>query len=227
MRILVVEDQQKIGEFIRKGLEEHGFRVEVCQTGEDGFERACVEPYDAMVLDIMLPGRDGLSILRELRARHVATPVILLTARDGLEERIEGLNLGADDYLAKPFFVEELSARLNALLRRTSGAPPSQLKVADLTLDLITREVRRGGSKIELTAREFDLLAYLMRSPGRVYTRTQINEHVWDTHFDTETNVVDVAIARIRKKIDEGAQVKLIETIRGVGYRVRGPSEPS
>jgi len=227
VRILVVEDQQKIAEFIRRGLEEHGFRVDVCRTGEDGFERACREPYDAMVLDIMLPGRDGLSVLRELRGRRIATPVILLTARDGLEERVEGLNLGADDYLAKPFFVEELAARLNALLRRASGTPPSQLKVADLTLDLITREVRRGGSKIELTAREFDLLAYLMRSPGRVYTRTQINEHVWDTHFDTGTNVVDVAIARIRKKVDEGAQVKLIETIRGVGYRIRKPGDPS
>lgn len=227
MRILVVEDQQKIAEFIRKGLEEHGFRVDVCRTGEDGFQRACHEPFDAMVLDIMLPGRDGLSILRELRGRRIATPVILLTARDGLEERVEGLNLGADDYLAKPFFVEELAARLNALLRRTSGTPPSQLKVADLTLDLITREARRGGCKIDLTAREFDLLAYLMRSPGRVYTRTQINEHVWDTHFDTGTNVVDVAIARIRKKIDERAQTKLIETIRGVGYRMRDPAHPS
>lgn len=227
MRILVVEDQKKIAEFIRKGLEEHGFRVEVCRTGEDGIDRARAEPFDAMVLDIMLPGRDGLSVLRELRDRRVAMPVILLTARDGLEERVEGLNLGADDYLAKPFYVEELAARINALLRRATGGTPGQLKVADLSLDLIKREARRAGKRIELTSREFDLLAYLMRSPGRVFTRTQINEHVWDIHFDTGTNIVDVAIARIRKKIDEGAPLKLIETVRGVGYRIRDPESPA
>lgn len=226
MRILVVEDQPKIAEFVRKGLEEHGFRVEVCRTGEAGLERAKVEPFDAMVLDIMLPGRDGLSVLRELRDRRVALPVILLTARDGLEERVEGLNLGADDYLAKPFYVEELAARINAMLRRSAGSDRGQMRVADLSLDLIKREARRAGKKIELTAREFDLLAYLMRSPGRVFTRTQINEHVWDIHFDTGTNIVDVAVARIRKKIDEGAPVKLIETVRGVGYRIRDPESP-
>jgi DNA-binding response OmpR family regulator len=180
-----------------------------------------------MVLDIMLPGRDGLSVLRELRNRRISLPVLLLTARDRLEERVEGLNLGADDYLAKPFYAEELAARLNALLRRSSGGPPSEMRVADLTLDLIKREARRAGKKIEMTTREFDLLAYLMRSPGRVFTRTQINEHVWDIHFDTGTNVVDVAIARIRKKIDEGAPVKLIETVRGVGYRIRDPESPA
>ncbi len=227
MRILVVEDQKKIAEFIRKGLEEHGFRVEVCRTGEDGIDRARAEPFDAMVLDIMLPGRDGLSVLRELRDRRVAMPVILLTARDGLEERVEGLNLGADDYLAKPFYVEELAARINALLRRAAGGTPGQLKVAGLALDPIKREARRAGKRIELTSREFDLLAYLMRSPGRVFTRTQINEHVWDIHFDTGTNIVDVAIARIRKKVDEGAHVKLIETVRGVGYRIRDPEAPA
>ncbi len=227
MRILVVEDQKKIAEFIRKGLEEHGFRVEVCRTGEDGIDRARAEPFDAMVLDIMLPGRDGLSVLRELRDRRVAMPVILLTARDGLEERVEGLNLGADDYLAKPFYVEELAARINALLRRATGGTPGQLKVADLSLDLIKREARRAGKRIELTSREFDLLVYLMRSPGRVFTRTQINEHVWDIHFDTGTNIVDVAIARIRKKVDEGAPLKLIETVRGVGYRIRDPESPA
>lgn len=227
MRILVVEDQKKIAEFIRKGLEEHGFRVEVCRTGEDGIDRARAEPFDAMVLDIMLPGRDGLSVLRELRDRRVAMPVILLTARDGLEERVEGLNLGADDYLAKPFYVEELAARINAMLRRATGGTPGQLKVADLSLDLIKREARRAGKRIELTSREFDLLVYLMRSPGRVFTRTQINEHVWDIHFDTGTNVVDVAIARIRKKVDEGAPLKLIETVRGVGYRIRDPESPA
>lgn len=227
MRILVVEDQKKIAEFIRKGLEEHGFRVEVCRTGEDGIDRARAEPFDAMVLDIMLPGRDGLSVLRELRDRRVAMPVILLTARDGLEERVEGLNLGADDYLAKPFYVEELAARINALLRRAAGGTPGQLKVAGLSLDPIKREARRAGKRIELTSREFDLLAYLMRSPGRVFTRTQINEHVWDIHFDTGTNIVDVAIARIRKKVDEGAHVKLIETVRGVGYRIRDPEAPA
>ncbi len=221
MRILVVEDQSQIAGFIQSGLEEAGFVVELCRTGEQGFELATSESFDAMLLDIMLPGRDGLSILRSLRERSMTLPIILLTARNELNERIEGLNLGADDYLTKPFFVEELVARLQALLRRSSGTPQTILQVDDLTLDLIKHEARRGGREIELSQREFALLEYLMRSPGRVFSRSQICEHVWNTHFDTGTNMVDVAVTRLRKKIEAPSEEKLIDTVRGVGYRMR------
>ncbi len=221
MRILVVEDQPKIAEFIRSGLEENGFTVDLYGTGEEGFLQATTESYDAMVLDVMLPGRDGLSVLRGLREKHVTLPVILLTARGEVNERVEGLNAGADDYLAKPFYVEELVARLNALVRRESGTGSNILKVGDLRVDLVNREVTRAGTMIELTAREFSLLEYLMRSPGRVRTRSEISEHVWNTHFDTGTNMVDVAVARLRKKIDGDAEAKLIKTVRGVGYRLK------
>jgi two-component system, OmpR family, response regulator len=172
----------------------------------------------------MLPGRDGLSILRNLRERKVAVPVILLTARSELNERIEGLNLGADDYLTKPFFIEELIARIRAVTRRVSGAVQSILSVSDLTVNLLTREVRRGTAKIELTPREFALLEHLMRSPGRVLTRVQICEQVWDYHFDPGTNLVDVYVQRLRKKIDGASGVRLLETIRGVGYRINIPA---
>jgi len=173
------------------------------------------------VLDIMLPGRDGLSVLRQLREERNAVPVILLTARDGLAERVEGLNLGADDYLTKPFSIEELVARLRAVRRRVSGEGLSVLQCEDLTLNLITREVSRAGRKIELTVREFALLEYLMRSPGRVLTRTQLCEQVWDYHFDPGTNVVDVCIQRVRRKLDDGHAVKLVQTVRGVGYTLK------
>lgn len=221
MRILVVEDQPQIAGFIRSGLEENGFVVETCRTGEAGFEMATTESFDAMILDIMLPGRDGLSILRSLRERRVTLPIMLLTARNELNERVEGLNLGADDYLTKPFFVEELVARLQALLRRSSGIALNILQNGDLSLDLIKREAKRGDREIELSQREFALLEYLMRSPGRVYSRSQICEHVWNTHFDTGTNMVDVAVTRLRKKIEETGESKLIDTVRGVGYRMR------
>jgi DNA-binding response OmpR family regulator len=221
MKVLVVEDEKKIAAFIRKGLEAQGFVVEVAQHGDDGFTRATTRPYDAMVLDIMLPGRDGLSILRQLRERKIGVPVILLTARSELNERVEGLNLGADDYLTKPFHIEELIARLHAVTRRAAGTPQSILAVGDLILNLLTREVRRAGRPIELTNREFALLEHLMRSPGRVLTRVEICERVWDYHFDPGTNLVDVYIQRLRKKVDEDFPVKLIETIRGVGYRIR------
>ena len=220
MRILVVEDQPQIAGFIRSGLEENGFVVETCRTGEAGIEMATTESFDAMILDIMLPGRDGLSILRSLRERRVTLPIMLLTARNELNERVEGLNLGADDYLTKPFFVEELVARLQALLRRSSGIALNILQNGDLSLDLIKREAKRGDREIELSQREFALLEYLMRSPGRVYSRSQICEHVWNTHFDTGTNMVDVAVTRLRKKIEETGESKLIDTVRGVGYRM-------
>lgn len=222
MRILVVEDQEKIAEFTRKGLEESGFTVELCLDGDSAFDLATTEEFDAIVLDIMLPGKDGLSILRGLRERAIPTPVILLTARNELNERIEGFDLGADDYLTKPFFVEELVARLQALIRRSGGqAGKTILQVADLSLDMMKREAHRGGKEIELSQREFSLLEYLIRSPGRVFSRSQISQHVWNTHFDTGTNMVDVAVARLRKKIDEGFETPLIETVRGVGYRMR------
>ncbi|MDF1813612.1 MAG: response regulator transcription factor [Verrucomicrobiales bacterium] len=222
MRILVVEDQEKIAEFTRKGLEESGFTVELCLDGDSAFELATTREFDAIVLDIMLPGKDGLSILRGLRKRAIATPVILLTARNELNERIEGFDLGADDYLTKPFFVEELVARLQALIRRSGGqAGKTILQVGDLSLDVMKRQAHRCGKEIELSQREFSLLEYLIRSPGRVFSRSQISQHVWNTHFDTGTNMVDVAVARLRKKVDEGFETPLIETVRGVGYRMR------
>lgn len=221
MRILVVEDERKIAGFIRQGLEETGFDVEVCANGNDAFTLATTRPYDALVLDIMLPGRDGLSILRGLRERKNAVPVILLTARTELNERLDGLNLGADDYMTKPFFVEELIARIHAVARRAKDEPAGLLQAGDLSVNLITRHVRRGAREIELTAREFSLLERLLRTPGRVFTRTQLLEHVWGYDFDPETNLVDVNIRRLRKKVDGEADNPLIETVRGVGYRIR------
>ena len=222
MRILVIEDQKKIAGFIESGLKENGFAVDVCHTGEEGYLNATTESYDAMVLDIMLPGRDGLSILRSLRQKGVTLPVLVLTARGELNERVEGLNAGADDYLTKPFYVEELVARLHALLRRASGNPATILKSGELTLDLMTREVRRGTETVELSAREFALLEYFMRVPGRVLARSQIGQHVWNLHFDTGTNMVDVAVGRLRRKIEQPGGPALIETVRGAGYRFRG-----
>ncbi|MEO5959433.1 MAG: response regulator transcription factor [Opitutaceae bacterium] len=221
MRILVVEDEKKIASFIRKGLVEAGFNPLVCGDGDTAFQLATTEKFDALVLDVMLPGRDGLSVLRQLRERRNTVPVLLLTARSGLDERVEGLNGGADDYLAKPFSMEELIARLRAIRRRASGEGLSVQQCEDLTLNLITREVRRGGRKIELTAREFALLEYFLRSPGRVLTRTQLCEQVWDYHFDPGTNVVDVCVQRLRRKIDDGHLVKLVQTVRGVGYALK------
>ncbi|MCX6929998.1 MAG: response regulator transcription factor [Verrucomicrobia bacterium] len=224
MKVLVIEDEKKIASFIRKGLEAAGFVVDVSHHGDEGFTLATTRPYDALVLDIMLPGKDGLSILRNLRERKMGVPVIMLTARSELNERLEGLNLGADDYLTKPFFIEELIARVHAVARRTSGASQSILAVEDLRVNLLTREVARGERQLELTAREFALLESLMRSPGRVLTRAQICEQVWDYNFDPGTNLVEVYVQRLRKKVDEGAAVKLIETVRGVGYRMRPAS---
>lgn len=224
MKVLVIEDERKIASFVRKGLEAHGFVVEVCHQGDEGYRLATTRPYDVVVLDIMLPGRDGLSILRNLRARKIAVPILLLTARSELNERLEGLNLGADDYLTKPFFIEELIARIHAVTRRASGAVQSVLAVADLTMNLLTRAVTRAGATVELTPREFALLEHLMRSPGRVLTRIQICEQVWGYDFDPGTNLVEVYIQRLRKKVDTDPQVKLIETIRGVGYRLKPPA---
>jgi len=220
VKVLVVEDEKNIASFVRKGLQEAGFTVTVCRNGDEAYSLARSGGFDVLVLDIMLPGRDGLSILRNLREAKNTVPVILVTARSALNERLEGLNLGADDYLAKPFYVEELIARIHAVTRRAKGDQLTQMSAGDLTVNLITREVKRGAMRIELTAREFSLLELLMRSPGRVYTRTQILEHVWGYDFDPQTNVVDVCIRRLRNKIDlPDDKEPLIETVRNVGYR--------
>ncbi|MBL7646318.1 MAG: response regulator transcription factor [Candidatus Hydrogenedentes bacterium] len=223
MKILLVEDEKQIADFAKKGLTEQGFLVEHCAHGDEALGLMLSQPYDAVVLDIMLPGRDGLSILKQFRKKGHGTPVILLTARSELDERIEGLNTGADDYLTKPFYVEELAARLHAVRRRASDEGVSLLRSGEVTINLITREVKSAGVVVKLTAREFSLLEYLMRSPGRVYTRTQMIEHVWGYDFDPNTNLVDVHIQRLRKKL--GGDGAFIETIRGVGYRVRKEGE--
>jgi two-component system, OmpR family, response regulator len=225
MNVLLVEDEKKIAHFVCAGLKEQSFAVDHCDNGTSGFEYACRGSYDAIVLDIMLPGRDGLSILKGLRKSGNTTPVILLTARNELDDRIEGLSLGADDYLGKPFFVEELIARIHAVVRRASGDRQGMLLVGDMRLDRISHEVTWHGGSVNLTGREFNLVEYLMRSPGHVFTRTQILEHVWGYDFDPSTNVVDVCIQRIRKKISGIAQAaeeeSPIESVRGVGYRFR------
>jgi DNA-binding response OmpR family regulator len=220
MKVLVVEDEAKIRSFIKKGLEAEGFVTEVLGNGTDALIQASLAPYDAIVLDIMVPGKDGISVLKDLRAKGVNTPVILVTARNAVEDRIQGLNVGADDYLPKPFHIDELVARLRALFRRTQGGNMNLMQVADLSINLATRDVQRNGRPIELTPREFNLLELLMRSPGRVYTRMQILESVWNYDFDPNTNLVDVTIQRLRKKVDADSPA-LIETVRGVGYRMR------
>ena len=226
MRILIVEDETSVASLIKKCLVEQGFDADVEENGNIACERALHESFDAIVLDIMLPGRDGLSILRVLRESRVTTPVLLVTARSAVSERVDGLTAGADDYLTKPFHTEELVARVKALVRRASGEGLSILNVGDLHLNLVTRETSRAGTRLELTNREFSLLEYLMRSPQRVLTRTQIREHVWGYHFDPGTNLVDVYIQRLRKKVDGDFSLKLIHTIKGVGYSIReGPEQ--
>jgi two-component system, OmpR family, response regulator len=227
MRVLLVEDQEKIAGFVQRALEEQGYTVESVADGDEAYERARHERYDVIVLDIMLPGRDGLSILRNLREQRNSVPVILLTARSELSERVEGLDLGADDYVTKPFYAEELIARVRAVTRRAPGDRLSILQAEGLVVNLTTREVRLGGVAVELTAREFSLLTYLMRSPGRVFPRTEILEHVWGYDFDPSSNVVEVHIQRLRKKLDPAGEGQFIETVRGVGYRFRpGPARP-
>lgn len=227
MKILVVEDDRKLGSFVRKGLEAQGFVVDYSADGDEGGALATTRSYDAIVLDIMLPGRDGLSILRQLRDQRATVPVLLLTARSALSERLDGLNLGADDYLTKPFYIEELVARLHALLRRASGQARTSLEHGDLTVDLLTREVRLAGEPVELTAREFALLTCLLRTPGRTLTRAQICEHVWSYHFDPGTNLVDVYVQHLRKKLGGAGRPPIIETVRGVGYRVPATPAPA
>jgi two-component system, OmpR family, response regulator len=220
MRILVVEDERKIALFVQKGLKECGFAVDMVHHGDQALEILLENHFDAVVLDIMLPGRDGLSILRALREKFNAVPILILTARGEVSEKVEGLDLGADDYLAKPFSIDELAARLRALIRRKSGENLVRYRVQDLSLDLATRVARRGTRRIDLTTREFGLLECLMRTPGRVFSRTQLCQHVWEYQFDPESNLVDVYIQRLRRKIDDGEPSKLIQTVRGAGYRI-------
>ena len=223
MKILLVEDEAEIGDLIKTGLEKEEFSVDYCKDGDSGMEHAMSNSYDAIVLDVMLPGKSGLEILKMVRAGQNNVPIIIITARGETEDRIEGLDLGADDYLPKPFFVEELIARLRAIWRRSSETGMSVLNVGTLSANLMSREVVRSGRQIEMTPKEFSLLVFLMRAPGRVLTRTQILEQVWGYHFDPGTNLVDVYIRRLRSKIDFEGEIPLIETLRGVGYRMQDP----
>ena len=216
-----MEDDKKLAGLLRKGLETQGFTVDFCANGDDAYALATTRSYDALVLDIMVPGRDGLSILRNLRDQRLTVPVVLVTARSALNERLEGLNLGADDYLTKPFYVDELIARLHAVTRRAAGNALTVLQHGNISVNLVTRDVRRAGQPVDLTAREFALLTYLLRSPGQTFTRAQICEHVWNYHFDPGTNLVDVYVQPLRRKLEADDDPSLIETIRGVGYRAR------
>ena len=217
MRILVVEDDRRVARFIQRGLEEEGYAVDVLHDGGEAGDQACSIDYDAAVLDLMLPGRSGFQVLRDIRAKKADLPVIILTAKDSLDDRVAGLDGGADDYMVKPFALAELSARLRALLRR--GKPrETRLRVADLEVDMVRRIVTRGGRRIDLKPKEYALLEFLMRNTDRPVTRSLIIEHVWDIHFDSISNVVEVHINSLRNKIDRGFAVPLIHTVRGVGY---------
>ena len=223
MRLLVIEDEQKVANFIKQGLEEEGYAVDHAADGASGLQMALEGLHDVIVLDVMLPKLDGLSVLQQLRQETITTPVLLLTVRATIEDKVLGLDAGADDYLTKPFAFEEFVARVRALLRRRAETAPPILQVADLALDPARRVVSRGDKKIELTPREFTLLDYFMRNPGRVLTRTMIANRVWDYTFDSTTNVIDVYVNYLRKKIDTGHDTKLLHTVRGVGYVMKVP----
>jgi len=225
MRILIAEDDEALGKFVRQGLEGEHYTVDVCQDGEQARSQATETEYDMVILDLNLPKLDGVSVLRHLRLKKPSLPVLILTQRTKVEDRVQCLDTGADDYLAKPFSFTELSARIRALIRRSHLPSESILAVGDLKLDRVQRIVERSGLRIELTAKEFALLEYLMRNAGRDVTRSMIIEHVWNLTFDTTTNVVDVYINYLRRKVDDGHAVKLIHTVRGVGYAVKAPAE--
>ncbi|MCY0856363.1 response regulator transcription factor [Cupriavidus sp. D39] len=224
MRILVIEDDRKIGSFVGKALQQAGFAVNYAEDGASGLNLALTVPYDAAIVDIMLPGLDGLSLIEAMRRQKVTTPVIILSAKRSVDDRVKGLQAGGDDYLTKPFALAELLARVHALIRRAAGATePARLIVAELVLDLSSREVTRNGQKIDLQPRELSLLEYLMRSVNRPVSKMMILQHVWDYSFDPQTNVVDVLVCRLRNKLDRGFPVKMIHTVRGVGYVLKGP----
>ncbi|MCH8156746.1 MAG: heavy metal response regulator transcription factor [Nitrospinae bacterium] len=218
MRILIVEDEKKVAGFIKKGLEEETYAVDVAYDGEEGLHLGKEGEYDLIILDLMLPKVDGLEILTQLRECGSDVPILLLTAKDAVEDRVTGLNKGADDYLTKPFAFSELLARVRVLLRRGKAEVKTELQIADLSLDLVSHKVNRGDEEIELTGKEYSLLEYFMRNQGKVLTRTMIAEHVWDYNFDTFTNVIDVYVNHLRKKVDKGRSKKLLHTLRGVGY---------
>ncbi len=224
MRILVIEDEKKVAAFIKRGLEQESYAVDTVYDGIEGQHYAEVNEYDAIILDIMLPGKSGMEVLKDIKAAGVTAPVLLLTARDTVEDRVKGLDLGADDYLTKPFAFEELLARLRVLLRRGAYGSP-MLQFGDLSLDPATRKAKRGDTEVELTVKEYALLEYLLRNPDRVLTRTLIAEHVWDQSFDNETNVVDVYINHLRSKVDKDPSQRLIHTVRGVGYVLKDIEE--
>jgi two-component system OmpR family response regulator len=222
MRALLVEDDASIADFVSRGLKEAGFATDHAVDGDAGLEAAIQQPYDVAIVDLMLPRRDGLSLIEELRRRGITTPVLILSARRSVDDRVHGLQSGGDDYLTKPFAFAELLARVQALVRRAGRAPePTTLTVADLSLDLLSRRVTRSGVALELRPREFTLLEYLMRNAGRVVSKTMILSHVWDYSFDPQTNVVDVLVSRLREKIDRPFETKLLHTVRGVGYVLR------
>ncbi len=218
MKVLLIEDEEKVANFLQKGLKEEQYVVDVAYDGLEGEELAATNDYDIILLDIMLPHKDGIEVLRSLRAQQVNVPVIMLTAKEMVEDKLKGFDAGCDDYLTKPFSFEELLARIRAVLRRGAKSTSNVLTFADLTLDLISHKVIRGGREIELTAKEYALLEYLVRNPNRVLTRTMIAQHVWDYNFDSFTNVIDVYINYLRNKVDRGFPTRLIHTVRGVGY---------
>ncbi|MBE3117222.1 MAG: response regulator transcription factor [Candidatus Atribacteria bacterium] len=222
MRILIIEDEGKIAAFLKRGLKEEGYAVDVAADGEQGHFLASTQEYDLIILDLMLPGMDGISLCRKLRSGGNEVKILILSARDKVKEKVLGLDAGADDYLTKPFAFEELLARVRALLRKREAGSPTKFQVADLSMDLLTHKVMRAGREIELTAKEFSLLEYLMLNAGTVVTRTMIAEHVWDVNFDTFTNVIDVYMSYIRDKIDRKFPKKLIRTVRGRGYVIKG-----
>jgi DNA-binding response OmpR family regulator len=221
MKLLVIEDEKKVANFILQGLREEHYEVECAYDGEQGLEKALTGEFDGIVLDLMMPKRDGISLLREFRARGMTTPVLILTAKGTIQDKITGLDSGADDYLAKPFHFEELTARIRSMLRRSSVEKSTQLKVGDLVLDSITRKAKRGNTEIELTTREYALLEYLMRNAERVLSRSVITQHVWNYNFAVDSNLVDVYINRLRNKIESEGGSRLIHSIRGVGYVMR------
>jgi DNA-binding response OmpR family regulator len=225
MRILVVEDEKKLAGFVKRALREDGHAVDLSHDGEEGGYLALRGDYDAIILDLQLPRRDGLMILRELRQKKKGTPVIVLTARDTVKDRVRGLDEGADDYLTKPFSLDELRARVRAMLRRGQGSSATILHFGDLTMNLLDRMVLRGSREIALTPKEFSLLEYFLRSPDRVLTRSAIAEHVWDYNFEWQSNIVDVFVNAVRRKLEEGQEARLIQTVRGVGYVLKDGHE--
>ena len=225
MRILIVEDERQIAAFLERGLKEEGYAIDVVYNGNDAVDWATAVEYDGLVLDVMLPGRDGFSVCRELRSRGNKTPILMLTARDTVDDRVTGLDTGADDYLVKPFAFKELVARVRAITRRQGDTRSVELQVGDLILNTLTHTAQRGEHRIELTTKEYNLLEFLMRNPKRVLSRTQIAEHVWNLDFLSESNLVDVYIRYLRRKIDDGSEQKLIKTVRGSGYLISDEPE--